>query len=91
VGDVDEGDPDLALNLLQLNLHLSRSWCHTRNSAFQLHQEGTSGRIVEGLAADLAVLDRDLLRVPLKRVSETKVELTLLGGRIVHRGGGLSA
>jgi hypothetical protein len=64
---------------------------HTRNSAFQLHQEGTSGRIVEGLAADLAVLDRDLLRVPLKRVSETKVELTLLGGRIVHRGGGLSA
>jgi len=64
---------------------------HTRNSAFQLHQEGTSGRIVEGLAADLAVLDRDLLRVPLKRVSKTKVELTLLGGRIVHRGGGLSA
>jgi predicted amidohydrolase YtcJ len=64
---------------------------HTRNSAFQLHQEGTSGRIVEGLAADLAVLDRDLLRVPLKRVSKTKVELTLLGGRVVHRGSGLAA
>ena len=59
---------------------------HTRNSAFQLHQENLSGRIVEGLAADLAVLDRDLLRVPLKKVSKTKVELTLLGGRVVHRG-----
>ena len=64
---------------------------HTRNSAFQLHQEGMSGRIAAGLSADLAVLDRDLLRVPLKRVSKTKVEMTLVGGRIVHRGGGLAA
>ena len=64
---------------------------HTRNSAFQLHQERISGRIAEGLAADLAVLDRDLLRVPLKRVSKTKVEMTLVGGRVVHRGGGLAA
>ena len=33
---------------------------------------GNERRIVEGLAADLAVLDRDLLRVPLKRVSKPK-------------------
>ena len=60
---------------------------HTRNSAFQLHQENLSGRIREGLAADLIVLDRDVLRTPLKRVSKTKVDLTMVDGRIVHRRG----
>ena len=63
---------------------------HTRNSAYQLHQEGLTGQLGVGFAADLAVLDRDLLRVPLKRVSKAKVELTVVGGRIVHRAGGLA-
>ena len=63
---------------------------HTRNSAFQLHQEGLSGQISEGFGADLVVLDRDLLDVPLKKVSKTKVELTVFGGEIVHRAGGLA-
>jgi predicted amidohydrolase YtcJ len=58
---------------------------HTRNSAFQLHQEKLSGQIRPGFLADLIVLDRDVLRAPLKRVSKTKVELTMVGGRIVHR------
>ena len=58
---------------------------HTRRSAYQLHQDGLSGQIRTGLAADLIVLDRDLFRVPLKRVSKTKVDLTMVGGRIVHR------
>ena len=87
--EVYVGDPEPLFAYEGLKLRESIVM-HTRNSAFQLHQEGTSGRIVEGLAADLAVLDRDLLRVPLRRVSNTKVELTLLGGRIVHRGGGLA-
>jgi predicted amidohydrolase YtcJ len=60
---------------------------HTRNGAFQLHQERLTGRIREGLAADLIVLDRDVLRVPLKRVSKTKVDLTMVDGRVVHRRG----
>ena len=58
---------------------------HTRNSAFQLHQESLTGQIREGYAADLIVLDRDLLRVRLERVSKAKVALTMVGGRIVHR------
>jgi predicted amidohydrolase YtcJ len=60
---------------------------HTRNSAYQLHQEHLTGRIRQGLAADLIVLDRDVMRPPLKRVSKTKVDLTMVGGRIVHRRG----
>ena len=60
---------------------------HTRNGAFQLHQDRLSGQISEGLAADLIVLDRDVLGVPLKRVSKTKVALTMVDGRVVHRAG----
>lgn len=60
---------------------------HTRSSAFQLHQESLTGQVREGLAADLIVLDRDILDTPLKRVSKTKVDLTMVAGRIVHRRG----
>jgi hypothetical protein len=58
---------------------------HTRHSAFQLHQNGTTGQIREGFAADLVVLDRDILDTRLRRVSNTKVDLTMVDGRIVHR------
>ncbi|MFN8114218.1 MAG: amidohydrolase [Solirubrobacterales bacterium] len=58
---------------------------HTRNSAYQLHQETLSGRVRPGLAADLAVLDRDILGVPLAKVSNSEVRLTTVGGRITHR------
>ena len=58
---------------------------HTRHSAFQLHQNHMTGQIREGFAADLIVLDRDILHARLKRVSKTKVDLTMVGGRIVHR------
>lgn len=58
---------------------------HTANSAYQLHQEQISGRIRPGMAADLIVLDRDPLEAPLAQVSNSKVELTMVGGRVVHR------
>jgi predicted amidohydrolase YtcJ len=45
---------------------------HTRNSAFQLHQETQTGQIRQGLVADLIVLDRDVPRVPLKRVAKSR-------------------
>lgn len=60
---------------------------HTRNSAFQLHQENLSGRIRPGMAADLVVLDRDILGIPLTKVSNSEARLTLLGGRVTHRKG----
>jgi predicted amidohydrolase YtcJ len=58
---------------------------HTSASALQLHQEALTGRIAPGLAADLIVLDRDLLAIPVGEIAETAVELTMIGGRIVHR------
>ncbi len=58
---------------------------HTSASAFQLHQEALTGRIAPGLAADLIVLDRDLLAIPVGEIAQTGVELTMIGGRVVHR------
>ena len=60
---------------------------HTRNSAFQLHQEALSGRLRAGMAADLILLDRDILGVPLTEVSKAKPRLTLLAGRATHHEG----
>ena len=58
---------------------------HTRNAAFQLHQETLSGQLAPGMAADLVVVDRDLLKVDLKKVSKASSRLTMVGGRVTHR------
>jgi predicted amidohydrolase YtcJ len=58
---------------------------HTANGAYQLHQEQLSGRIRPGMSADLIVTDRNPLETPLTKVSNTKVELTLLEGRATYR------
>lgn len=57
---------------------------HTRNSAFQMGQEALTGRLRAGLLADLLVLDRNLLKVPLEKVSKTKVDMTMVGGKILR-------
>ena len=44
---------------------------------------------MQGLAADLVVCDRDLLAVPLEKVSKAKSRLTMVDGRIVHRATGI--
>jgi predicted amidohydrolase YtcJ len=62
---------------------------HTANSAFQMHQEGLSGTLREGMRADLIVLDRDPLEEPPQEIHETEVLLTAVDGRIVHRSGEL--
>jgi predicted amidohydrolase YtcJ len=57
----------------------------TLNSAFQLKQEQVSGSIEVGKFADLIVLDRNLFKIPVDEVSETRVLLTMVGGEIVHQ------
>ena len=58
---------------------------HTAASAYQLHQEALTGRIEPWLEADLIVLDRDLLAIPIGEVAQTGVDLTMIAGRVVHR------
>ena len=60
---------------------------HTSGGAFQLFQEKETGRIAPGMRADLVILDRDLLGVPLAEVSGATVKYTMVDGAVIHEAG----
>jgi predicted amidohydrolase YtcJ len=57
---------------------------HTRRNAFFLFQEDNLGSIQPGKLADLVVLDRDYLTVPVDQIKDIKSVMTIVGGRIVY-------
>ena len=58
---------------------------YTLNGAFQLSLEDEVGSLEAGKLADLIVLDQNLLEVPIDRVDQTEVLMTMVGGEVVHR------
>jgi predicted amidohydrolase YtcJ len=60
---------------------------YTINNARILGVEKERGSIEPGKLADIAVLSQDILSVPADAIRDTKVHLTVVGGRIVHRNG----
>ena len=56
----------------------------TSGSAYQMFLEDEVGSIEAGRRADLVVLDRDPLAIPVAQVHEVGVDLTLFDGRIVY-------
>jgi predicted amidohydrolase YtcJ len=56
----------------------------TRGSAYTMHWEDEIGSIEPGKRADLAVLDRDIITCEPADIPDTEVELTMVGGDIVH-------
>ena len=56
----------------------------TINAAFVNHQDDVTGSIEVGKLADLIVLDKNLLTIDPQNISDTKVILTLFGGRPVY-------
>jgi predicted amidohydrolase YtcJ len=57
---------------------------YTRNGAWLMHQEDAVGSIEVGKRADIVVLERDLFQIPPDRISEVKVQLTLLDGDVIY-------
>ncbi|MCA6998367.1 amidohydrolase [Dickeya solani] len=57
---------------------------YTINSAKAMGLEKDTGSIELGKSADLIVLDRNLFKVPIKHVHETKVLKTYYQGKLVH-------
>ena len=53
---------------------------HTRGTAYQLHQERTSGTLEPGKYADLVLLDRDIATCPVSEIHEATPQLTMVGG-----------
>jgi predicted amidohydrolase YtcJ len=56
---------------------------HTRKNAYFVFQENNLGSIQPGKLADLVVLDRDYLTVPVDQIRDIKPVMTMVGGRTV--------
>ncbi len=48
------------------------------------------GTLAPGMLADLALIDRDITRVPPETIRDAKVMLTMVGGRVVYDRDGLT-
>lgn len=58
---------------------------YTSGSAWIAMDEDRLGRLVPGMAADLAVLDRDPFAIEPDDLQHVRAELTMVGGTVVHR------
>jgi predicted amidohydrolase YtcJ len=56
----------------------------TWNGAWGSFSEDDKGRLVAGQLADLAVLERDIFDASADEIRETRVDITVLGGAVVH-------
>jgi len=52
--------------------------------AWQSYEEHRRGKLLPGYLADLVVLDRDPLAIPLEELPEVEVVATMVGGRWTH-------
>jgi predicted amidohydrolase YtcJ len=57
---------------------------YTLNSAWLVRDDDKRGSIEAGKLANLAVLDADLMRVPVDQIGKIRSVLTIMDGRIVH-------
>ena len=60
---------------------------YTTKAAWLLHQENRIGSIEIGKRADFVVLDRNLFEIPVSKISDAEVLLTVFDGDIVYRAG----
>lgn len=76
--DIPAIRPDWALSLEQAII------CGTRESAWAARLEHTTGMLKEGLAADLVILDQDVLSGGAPALLEANVRLTMKDGEVVY-------
>ncbi len=75
------GQPFNAQNMLTVP-ELLTAW--TRGGAYDLLREDELGTLEAGKKADIAVLSGNLFTIPVTKVRELGVDMTIVDGRIVH-------
>jgi hypothetical protein len=76
--------PQGVLDAGQRMPRLAMLFAYTRNSAKVLNQLDEIGSIAPGKRADLVLMDRDVLTVPVAEMKDAKVLWTMFGGRIIY-------
>ncbi len=59
--------------------------CYTINNAYAVFEENEKGSITVGKLADLVVLSEDILTIDPVRIEHVLVDMTIVGGTIVHQ------
>ena len=57
---------------------------HTRSNAYLVHKEDLLGSLEVGKLADIVVLDRDYMTIPVEEIRDLNSVLTMVDGRIVY-------
>ena len=57
---------------------------HTRDAAYQDHQDDVKGTLEAGKLADIAVFDQSFVDIDPAKVPETRALMTIVGGKVVH-------
>ena len=57
---------------------------YTLNAAFAGHREKFEGSIEKGKLADVIMVDRNIFEINTRTTDQTKVVLTIVGGKIVY-------
>jgi predicted amidohydrolase YtcJ len=60
---------------------------YTRNGAYLTFEEKEKGTLEPGKLADFVVLSDDVLRIDPDRIRDARIDLTVLGGRVVYERG----
>jgi len=58
---------------------------YTINNAYLHNEENEKGSLEPGKLADLIVVDRDILKCPPAELRDTKVDVTIVGGKVVYQ------
>lgn len=60
---------------------------YTLGSAYSQFMEKRKGMIKQGYLADIVIEDKDLLTIPENEIMKTKVDYTIVGGKVVYASG----
>jgi hypothetical protein len=58
---------------------------YTENAAYASFEEDIKGSVTPGKLADLVVLSDDPSKVPIEKIKDSRVEMTIIGGEIAYR------
>jgi predicted amidohydrolase YtcJ len=60
---------------------------YTLGSAYAQFMDDRKGMLKTGYLADIVIVDRDLLKIPENEIMKTKVDYTIVGGKVVYESG----